>query len=481
MIGLISKDIHENKDRTTMLFNNSSDLVLFEFKTLSDRRILIGYINGLIDKNSLNEFLIKPIIQSSTFPQDIKETVFISEVMEVTSMQEMIRPMTDGYVVLFIEGTEVSYLFNLSHWDKREIEQPDSEQAIKGPKEGFIEDIGVNKALIRRKIKNRNLIFEDYFLGVQTNTKISLVYINGIVKQPILEEVRRRINKIEIDGIIDVRYIEEYIEDAPNSLINTIGYTEKPDVLAAKILEGRIGILCDGTPSILTLPNLFIENIQTAEDYYLKPQYATFLRILRVISVFISIFLVGIFIALETFHQEMIPTKLLISMASQREGVPFASFLEALLMIMFFELIKESGLRLPKDVGSAVSVVSALILGQAAVDAGLVSPIMIIVVAISGICEFVVPTLREVIIIYRLISLLLGGLFGLYGIACGISILVAHFASLRSFGVPYLYPIAPYDKEGIKDFIIRFPIEKLDFRPRNIANRKARKRNERHE
>lgn len=478
MIDLISKNVQENKENTTKLFNNSSDLVSFEFKTLSDIRLLVIYINGLIDKNSLNEFLIKPIIQNLDLPQSIRTTVFISEVREIFNMEEIIRPMTEGYVSVFIEGLELCYLYNLSHWDKRAVEQPSSEQVVKGPKEGFIEDIGVNKALIRRKVKNNNLIFEDYTLGVQTNTKISLVYINGIVKQPILEEVKRRIEKIKTDGILDVGYIEEYIEDAPNSFISTIGYTEKPDVAVSKILEGRIGILCDGTPNVLTVPKLFVENLQTAEDYYVRPQYATFLRILRITSLFISIFLVGTFIALQTFHQEMIPTKLLVSMAGQREGVPFTSFLEALLMIMFFELIKESGLRLPKNIGSAVSVVSALILGQSAVDAGIVSPIMIIIVAISGICEFVVPALREIIIIYRLISLLLGTLFGLYGIVCGISILVVHFASLRSFGVPYLYPFAPYDKEGMKDFIIRFPIEKLDFRPRNISNKKARKRKE---
>lgn len=476
---LISKKVQENKEKTTMLFNNSSDLVLFEFRTLSDIRILVAYIDGLIDKNSLNEYIIKPLIQNLTHPQDIRSTVFISEVKEVSNIEELISPMTEGYVAVFIGGLEVCFLYNTSHRDRRTVEQPDSEQVVKGPKEGFIEDISVNKALIRRKIKNNNLIFEDYTLGIQTNTKISLVYINGIVKQPILEEVRRRIKKIQIDGVLDVGYIEEHIEDSPKSLISTIGYTEKPDVAVAKILEGRIGILCDGTPNVLTVPKLFIENLQTAEDYYVKPQYATFLRVIRITSLFISIFLIGTFIALQSFHQEMIPTKLLVSMAGQREGVPFTSFLEALLMIMFFELIKESGLRLPKNIGSAVSVVSALILGQSAVDAGIVSPIMIIIVAISGICEFIVPSLRETIIIYRLISLFLGTLFGLYGIACGITILVVHFASLRSFGVPYLYPIAPYDKKGMKDFIIRFPMDKLDLRPRNISYKKARKRNER--
>ncbi len=461
-----------------MLFNNSSDLILFEFKTLSDIRLLVAYIDGLIDKNNLNEFLIKPLIKNLSCPQYIRRTVFISEVKEVSNIEELINPMTEGYAAVFIEEVELCFLYNISHKDRRTVEQPDSEQVVKGPKEGFIEEIGVNKALIRRKIRNNNLIFEDYIIGSQTNTKISLVYINGIVKQPILEELRRRIKEINIDGVLDVGYIEAYIEDSPSSLVGTVGYTEKPDVAVAKILEGRIGILCDGTPNVLTVPKLFIEDLQTAEEYYLKPHYATFLRILRLTSLFISIFLVGTFVALQTFHQEMIPTKLLVSMSGQREGVPFTSFLEALLMIMFFELIKESGLRLPKNIGSAVSVVSALILGQSAVDAGIVSPIMIIIVAISGICEFIVPSLREIIIIYRLISLFLGTLFGLYGIACGITILVVHFASLRSFGVPFLYPVAPYDKEGMKDFIVRFPIDKLDFRPRNISNKKARKRNE---
>lgn len=261
------------------------------------------------------------------------------------------------------------------------------------------------------------------------------------------------------------------IEDNPYSLISTIGDTQKPDVVAGKLLEGRVAMFCDGTPHVLTMPKFFIEDIQASEDYYARTYYATFLRFLRVFSLLLSIVLPGLYVALQTFHQEMIPTVLLITMAGAREGVPFPAIIEAFLMTLMLELIKESGIRLPRAVGSAVSIVGALVLGQAAVEAGIVSAPMVIVVAATAIAEFAVPSLTEGIILYRLILILLGGFMGLYAMTCGLIIIIVQIISLNSFGIPYGFPLAPGNKQGLKDSIIRFPLWTLIFRPKILEKK----------
>ena len=354
---MISKFIEENKIKIKELFNNTSDLVVYEFETLSENMVLVAYINGLIDKEALDEQVIRPLIENLISPWDIKSTILISEIEEIFSMKDVVNAITNGHLVLFHEGMELMYELNICKYKMRAVEQSETEQVIRGPKEAFVEDIHVNKTLIRRKIRNKNLVFEDYVFGEQTNTKVSLVYINGIVNQDILAELKVRLKKVKTDVILDGHYIEEYIEDSPRSLVRTVNDTEKPDVLAGKILEGRIGILCDGSPSCLVLPKIFIECIMTSEDYYIKPKFSTYLRIIRLLSFIISIMLAGTYIALATFHQEMIPTKLLISIAGQREGVPLSAFLEAIALVLFFEFLKEAGLRLPKPMGATVTLV----------------------------------------------------------------------------------------------------------------------------
>ncbi len=476
---MISKSIEENKIALKDLFNNTSDLVFYEFQTLSEDKAMVVYFNGIIDKEILNEDLLKPIIKDLLSPWDVKSAVYISTTKEITKLDDIILPISSGNVVLFIEGLDIAYDFNLSKWPKRQVEKPMAEMVIRGPREGFVEDIQTNRTLLRRRIRNNNFVYEDFILGEQTNTTVSIAYIVGIVKPKVLEETRNKLKKIKVDKILDSGNIESYLEDKPKGLVSSIAYSEKPDVVVSKILEGSVAILIDGSPNVLTVPKLFVENLHAPEDYYIRPQLATFLRILRLISFFLAFSLPGIYIALISYHQEMIPTELLISIAGQREGVPLASPLEALLMILFFELLKESGIRLPQAVGQTVTLVGGLVIGTAAVDAGVVSAIMVIIVAATGMAEFVVPKLRELISIARIIFLLLGAIAGLYGITLGLLVVAANMVSLKSFGAPYMWPIAPYDKEGMKDTIVKYSIKKMNFRPKVIANKDARKRNER--
>lgn len=473
---MISKVLEDNLKKVKELFHNSSDLIQHEFFTLIETEAAVVYIDGLCNKNGMNDNIIKPLMENLVDADDIKNTIQTTESVTIYNMDQAVVALTNGLVVLFHADLDFAISIDVIEFEKRTIEQSLAEQVIKGPKEAFVEDIKINKTLIRRIIKNRNLVFEDYIFGEQTNTHVSIVYIDDIVNPQVLDELKQKLANLKLEVILDIHYIEEEIIDSPYNLVSSCFNTEKPDVLSGKILEGRIGIICDGSPNIITIPKFFIESIMDAEDYYISPIYSSFLRSLRVMALFISVMLPGTYVALSTFHQEMIPTDLLITMANQRAGVPLSAFFEALFMILFFEFLKESGLRLPQPVGQTVTIVGGLVIGQASVEAGVVSAVMIIVVGASGICEFVNPSLREFIVLYRIVLLVLGGTLGLFGVTCGFCVMGFHLVSMKSFGVPFLYPIAPFELEGMKDFITITPLKKSKYRPKYVCNPKNRRK-----
>jgi spore germination protein KA len=285
----------------------------------------------------------------------------------------------------------------------------------------------------------------------------------------LIEEIRRRLKRINTDAILESGYIEQFIEDAPFSIFSTVANSEKPDKVAAKLLEGRAAIMVDGTPMVLTVPMVFIESFQSAEDYYSRPFYASLIRLLRITAYLINILSLALYVALSTFHQELIPTALLLTMLSAREGVPFPAAIEAGIMIIAFEILREAGVRLPRPVGQAVSIVGALVLGESAVSAGLVGAPMVIVVAITAMSSFVVPAQTDSGAIIRIVLLILGSVMGGYGIAMGLFAIFIHLASLRSFGTPYFSPLAPFSSSDMKDAFVRAPIWAMFKRPRDIA------------
>ncbi|HSH36250.1 spore germination protein [Schnuerera sp.] len=472
---MIPKKIPLIKQEIINYFHNTSDFVAFEFETNSNIKMMVCYIEGFIDRDLLDRDVLKPLILDLNNKKEINRVIFSSKVKEIDCLEKMIEEILLGRVAIFVENLPSSYTIELSKWEKRSVEEPNSESVVRGPKEGFIEDIFVNKSLLRRKLRTNNLVFEDYTLGTQSRTKVSITYLHGIVNKKVLEEVRKRLKKIDIDAVLESGYIEQLIEDNTNSIISTIENSEKPDVVAAKILEGRVAILCDGTPHVLTVPRLFVEGIMTSEDYYLRNYYGSFLRFLRVVALIISVFSPGIYVALQLYHQEMIPTVLLITMMGAREGVPLPVAIETFLMVLTLELTKESGIRLPKSIGTTVSIVGTLVLGQAAVQAGIVSAPTVIVIAITAISEFVVPALVQGMILYRIFILFLGSFLGLYGTTCGLAIYLVQIISLESFGIPFGSPIAPMDKEGLKDSVIRFPIQSFVYRPKSIEKRNIKR------
>jgi spore germination protein KA len=466
----------------------SKDVVIREFYIggLVGANAAIVYIDGLVNAKIINDDVIKPLmldirIDAEGFRKESVITylknslLFVNEIEEVGKLSEALNGALSGDVTLFVDGASRAVVLNSKGWEKRSITEPASEAVIRGPRESFIENMRTNTALIRRKIKNTSLIFEQMVVGRKTKTNVSIAYINGLAKPELVSEVKKRIKAISTDSILESGYIEQYIEDSPGSIFATIGYTEKPDVAAAKILEGRVAIIVDGTPFVLTAPFLFIESFQAAEDYYFRPYFATLTRIIRIIGFIVTILAPAFYVAVTTYHQELIPTSLLITFASAREGVPFPAFVESLIMIVTFEIIREAGIRLPRPVGQALSIVGALVIGESAVSAGLIGAPMVIVVAITAVSGFLVPNQYDSVVVMRFIMLALGATFGGFGITMGFLGAMVHMSALSSFGYDYLSPAVPFDLEDSKDAIVRAPLWMMVGRPKMMSNDKQRK------
>jgi spore germination protein KA len=376
-----------------------------------------------------------------------------------------------GSSVLFVKEFNKAIIINTADWQTRSISEPESEKTVTGPKEGFIEDISTNIMLLRRKLATPNLKLEFKVLGTETKTKICICYLEGITDKRIVEEVHKRINKIDIDGVLDSEYLQEMIKDSPSTPFKTTGFTERPDVVSGSLLEGRVAIICDGTPVVITVPFIFAEYFSINEDYYINFYYSTVNRILRWIGFFLASSVPAIYVALITFHQEMLPTQFLLSISASRQDVPFPTIFEAILMLFIFEVLRETSVRMPTVIGQAISIVGALVIGQAAVEAKLISAPMIIVTALTGITSFIVPKMQGELIIIRLIFLILASFIGLYGYLFGIIGFFIHLASLRSFGIPYMLNIGTLNLADVKDVIVRVPWQKMKTRPKLITQK----------
>lgn len=348
---------------------------------------------------------------------------------------------------------------------------------VRGPKDGFTENIEVNTSLIRRRIKSPELRLELFTIGTQTKTKILISYLEGVAKEEIINEVRKRLGRIKIDGVLESGYIEELIEDNPLSPFPQLEHTERPDKVAGAILEGRVAILVDTSPHVLIAPTIFFQFIQSPEDYYERYLIATLTRFIRILAYLISVTLPALYIAFTSYHQEMIPTTLALSIAASREGVPFPSIGEAFIMEGTFEILREAGLRLPKQAGQAVSIVGGIVIGQAAVQAGIVSQAMVIVVALTGISSFAIPAFNAAAAgrLMRFPLMLMASVFGLPGILAGLSIIIIHLNSLRSFGVGYMEPLVSSDKNKFRRLVMRYPWWAMNNLPNYIARRGFRR------
>lgn len=489
----MSGGVNDYKD-THLSGNIDSDIALFKSifnkdAVLRTREVLIGgavrsflvYMDGMVNSAQQGETVVEALIEA-TVPQNsnissnyiAKNILFANEVSETENLPNMLRAILYGDTLLISEQNKSALTINTKGWRTRGIKEPDSERVIQGPREGFDEAAMFNLAMIRRKLLTPDLCVELTRIGRRSDTPVFICYLDSLVNHDTLKELKRRLNKIDIDGILDSNYIAENIRDHNRGLLKTTGSTERPDVVAARLLEGRIALVVDGTPVVLTIPYLFSENFQSDEDYYINFTLASLARLLRWVCFFVTISVPGVFVALVTHHFDLLPTHFALTVARLRAGVPISSVIECLSLILAFEILKEAGLRMPQNLGHALSVVGGLVIGQAAVEAGIISAPILIAVAFSAIAGLMVPRLTGAVFYWRILVVIACAVFGLLGFFVLASIFVIRVFSIKSFGVDYTISFSKPSLQALKDTFFRAPWKSMKTRP--VFNRnKTRK------
>ncbi|XID91284.1 spore germination protein [Paenibacillaceae bacterium WGS1546] len=481
----IYRTLRDNLAKLRELLHDPDDLVTRVIKFGGTGRIgALVCVEGVSDKTFISEQLIPELQRGTSTDSDedflgdlTTEALSTFLVRKIRAWDDVIQAVLDGDSVLFVQGAEEALLIGSQGWVGRTVEEPTTEALIRGPREGFTEEIGMNVALIRRGLRDRNLAMDRWTIGRRSRKKLVLMYIEGIVHPDIVAETKRRLDTIDIDDAPETGYIEQWIEDSFLSPFPQILHTERPDKARAALLQGKAIILLDGTPFSLILPTTFVALLQSPEDYYERWMIGSLIRLLRYFAVFISLFLPSLYIALVSYHQGMIPFKLTLSIAAAREGVPFPAFIEALLMEGTLELLREAGVRLPKPIGQTIGVVGGLVIGEAAVQAGIVSPIMVIVVAVTAIASFSTPSYSASIAfrMLRFATMLSAGILGLFGIILSFIMICIHLVRLKSFGVPYAAPYAPLFLKDWGDLFIRLPLTFLNKRPNFMQTKNVKR------
>lgn len=477
-------DLNNIENYIKKKYGNSSDIITRKIK-IKNSEILYVYLESVSSDDKISDFLMKDINKYVKSKDNLKKplinllknTIPNSHLTLLNTLNDIFYYLSSGYTLIFIKNESQIIAIETKTVLDRSISTPLIEATIRGPRDSFTENNASNIGLIRKRIKDQNLWFEETKIGKRTKTKVTLVYIKDIADNNKIKILQNRLKKINIDGIIDSGYIREYLTKNNTSSFPEFRSTERPDVAASELLEGKILIMVENTPQILVTPGLFIDFLHTPEDYYQRPINITFTRFLRLIAFFITICTPGLYVALTTFNQEIIPHELLISLADQREGVPFPTTASLFIMIIVFEILREADIRLPNAMGASISIVGALVLGDAAVGAGIVSPIVIIIVAITSIGSLTFNDIDFVnaLRIWRIIFLIFSSLLGIPGFVIAGIIFTTKLCSIESNGIPYLTPISPFYLKEQKDTIIRFPKKDLNSRP-SYLTRKNKKR-----
>lgn len=481
----------QNKIATLKNFmNNSTDIRERRFKVGGkDVDIAIVFIDNLVDGYMVQDHIIKPIMSNSfewptnsdyaSILETIKDYMLYGDIVdEVYTLDEMSKGILEGKTLLLIEGSSKALLINTQSLPKRSIEEPQTEPAVKGPNEGFIESLKDNLALIRKRLKNPNLYVEIIHMGKQTNNKAALIYIKGTVNNKIATEVRSKLNSVKDYDIVSSEQLMDLMCPKPFSIFPLIQWTERPDKAVSCLLEGKVGVIYDNSRGMLIAPVTLSNLMQSPDDYYENWFIGTAITTIRYLSLLISIFLPAIYIAVTSFHPGMLPTTLLLSITGTRVGVPMPAFFEALLMAITLEILQEAGIRLPKVVGQTVSIVGGLVIGQSVVEAGIISPIMVIIISITAISSFAIPnySLSLSTRVLRIIFMILAAILGAFGISLGVLYLLGYMCSLRSFGIGFMEPITPYRFKDWKDSIFVAPQFFLKNRPEYLHSSYETKR-----
>lgn len=461
MYNSIAKNLEALKE----ISNNSADFTVREIIINDKNRTKAALITteGMSNKEGIALSIINPLINAdySNVPDSdlfeyIKNSVFsASEMVEADSFDKVMMFSMSGFAVFAIDGFDKMLAIGIQGFSFRGVSSPETEIIQRGPREGFVEPLRINMTLIRRRMKNPDLVFELLEAGDVSKTQMCLCYIKSAVSDTILNKLRDRLNSVKIPTVLGAGYLVPFLEENKSSLFSGIGVSERPDSVCGKLTEGRIAVMIDGTPSVLVVPHLFIEKFQSVDDYSNRPFYASFTRILKFISFFIAIYLPGLFTALTSFHPEYIPTNLLQNIIESVSKTPLPIALEVFLILFVYEVMREAGLRIPRPLGHAVSIVGALVIGESAVSAGIIGSPTLMVVAIAAICSYVVPDLYPAITVARIFLILAGSIFGLFGIVLLSCFYLITLCSKTSFGVPYMSPLMPFSKKNMRDVFIR--------------------------
>lgn len=464
----LNRDLMENMVKVRALSQNSTDLLERQIE-VSGVPVAILMCEGMVNLQLFTQILVRPLTELSLENADgeavarwvSRQTVLSGDQKEFFTYDELFSFLMAGFVVLLIDGVDRGIACGMQGYSFRSVSEPSTEMNITGSREGFVEPIRVNQTMIRRRLRSPSLKFEMYPIGEKSRTDICLVYLTDTADPRMVEEVKRRLGKLSSDILLSQGYLRPYLEGQPLSPFSSVGTTERPDTLCAKINEGRIGILVDGTPFALVVPYLFEEHFQSMDDYSYRPYYGSFIRLLKYFAFLLSIFLPGGYVAITSFSPEMLPDSLLFNIAASEQQTPFSMMTEALVIHLIYEIMREAGLRLPRPVGHAVSIIGALVIGDAAVKAGIIGSSMVMVVALTALSSFVVPSLYEPAAILKFVFILVGGTWGLFGISVGFVLLLTNLCALESLGVPVMAPLSPCAPADLRDGLWRTGWKKL--------------------
>ncbi|MDD3831802.1 MAG: spore germination protein [Clostridia bacterium] len=438
------------------------------------KQITVLSLDGMSDDTYVSTQVVQPIVEMGlnckTTHQLSQKVIFAIKCDSVTLVDKMRELFYNGYTLVFISPDECLALDTRTTLG-RNIVQPPTSNVTKGPREGFVESIKVNITLLRKRIKGPELHIEYVTVGKHTNTMVAICYISSIASQEIADKIVQRIKAITVDGVLDSSYISSYLDHRGITLFRMVGTTEKPDVVAGKMLEGRIAVIVDGSPIVLTIPYLFVEDIQGPEDYYGSPEIITVNRILRSLSAVICVILPSLYVSLQLFNYQIIPLKFLITIFDATQNIPFNPLVEMVVVLVIFDILREANARMPSIAGLSLSLIGAVVLGDAAVRAGLLGAPAVMIGALSGIGLYTMPNNTLLLTLVRLVLTFIGGIMGLFGLSLAVVAILAYMVSLSSFGAPYLAPFAPDISSDRKDALIKVPLSKMYKRPQSIKQK----------
>ncbi len=475
----LDKSLDNNIKSIKTIFRDCDDIVYRPFKIAKRFKAELVYMDGMVKIDAVDNFVMKPLMleygmagievedEKKAFLYAKEAIISTANIKESKELEKVLHAIMIGAVVIFIERNESALIVEAKGWEQRQVEAPQDEVTVRGPRDAFTENIRTNSALIRRRICDPKLKLKGYLIGRRSKTRVEVMYIEDIANPRLVEEVFNRIENIDVDSVVGNGLLEQLMEDNWISPFPQFMTTERPDRVTAALLEGKVCILIDNSSMVSVLPATMNDLLTAPDDYYERWMVATLIRIVRLTGAVASTVLPALYIAMVSFHPEMIPSALALSIASGREGVPFPAFVEAFLMEGSFELMREAGIRLPGSLGQTMGVVGAVVIGQAAVSAGIVSPVMVVVVALTGIANFTVPSF-DVALSYRLLRfglMILSAVLGLYGLILGLLLILSHICILKSFGTPYLAPWIPLNLKDLKDTVLRAPWQYMSYRP----------------